>query len=375
MTAASAPILLTPILLTPGPLTTSERTRAAMLTDWGSWDGSFNALTASLCDKLVAIAHGTGSHVCVPLQGSGTFAVEAAIGTFVPRRGKVLVCVNGAYGKRLAKICEALGRDHVIHETGDDVPTTPEAVDRLLAEDRTISHVGLIHCETSTGILNPLEAIAAVVARHGRALIIDAMSSFGALPIDARQIPFEALIAASGKCLEGVPGMGFVIARSEALLASAGNTASLALDLRDQHLYMQRTGQWRFTPPTHVVAALHEALLQYEEEGGLPARHARYARNCQVLIAGMTKLGLRSFLAPEIQAPIIVTFHAPRDGRYRFTEFYEAVRAKGFILYPGKLTELETFRVGCIGSVGSAEMERAVDAVADTLRAMKIETI
>jgi 2-aminoethylphosphonate-pyruvate transaminase len=375
MTAASAPILLTPILLTPGPLTTSERTRAAMLTDWGSWDGSFNALTASLCDKLVAIAHGTGSHVCVPLQGSGTFAVEAAIGTFVPRRGKVLVCVNGAYGKRLAKICEALGRDHVIHETGDDVPTTPEAVDRLLAADRAISHVGLIHCETSTGILNPLEAIAAVVARHGRALIIDAMSSFGALPIDARQIPFEALIAASGKCLEGVPGMGFVIARSEALLASAGNTASLALDLRDQHLYMQRTGQWRFTPPTHVVAALHEALLQYEEEGGLPARHARYARNCQVLIAGMTKLGLRSFLAPEIQAPIIVTFHAPRDGRYRFTEFYEAVRAKGFILYPGKLTELETFRVGCIGSVGSAEMERAVDAVADTLRAMKIETI
>jgi len=166
-----------------------------------------------------------------------------------------------------------------------------------------------------------------------------------------------------------------VIARSEALLASAGNTASLALDLRDQHLYMQRTGQWRFTPPTHVVAALHEALLQYEEEGGLPARHARYARNCQVLIAGMAKLGLRSFLAPEIQAPIIVTFHAPRDGRYRFTEFYEAVRAKGFILYPGKLTELETFRVGCIGSVGSAEMERAVDAVADTLRAMKIETI
>ncbi|GJE40996.1 2-aminoethylphosphonate--pyruvate transaminase [Methylobacterium soli] len=375
MTAASAPILLTPILLTPGPLTTSERTRAAMLTDWGSWDGSFNALTASLCDKLVAIAHGTGSHVCVPLQGSGTFAVEAAIGTFVPRRGKVLVCVNGAYGKRLAKICEALGRDHVIHETGDDVPTTPEAVDRLLAADRAISHVGLIHCETSTGILNPLEAIAAVVARHGRALIIDAMSSFGALPIDARQIPFEALIAASGKCLEGVPGMGFVIARSEALLASAGNTASLALDLRDQHLYMQRTGQWRFTPPTHVVAALHEALLQYEEEGGLPARHARYARNCQVLIAGMAKLGLRSFLAPEIQAPIIVTFHAPRDGRYRFTEFYEAVRAKGFILYPGKLTELETFRVGCIGSVGSAEMERAVDAVADTLRAMKIETI
>ncbi|KAB1070289.1 2-aminoethylphosphonate--pyruvate transaminase [Methylobacterium planeticum] len=364
-----------PILLTPGPLTTSERTRAAMLTDWGSWDGSFNALTARVCDALVAIANGTGSHACVPLQGSGTFAVEAAIGTFVPRAGKVLVCVNGAYGKRLARICEALGRDHAVHETADDVPTTPDAVDRLLAADPAITHVGLIHCETSTGILNPLAAIAEVVARHGRGLIIDAMSSFGALPIDARRIPFEALIAASGKCLEGVPGMGFVIARTEALLASAGNSASLALDLRDQHLYMQRTGQWRFTPPTHVVAALHEALVQYDEEGGLPARHARYAENCAVLIAGMARLGLRSFLPPGIQAPIIVTFHAPRDGRYRFTEFYEAVRRKGFILYPGKLTELETFRVGCIGSVGPAEMERAVAAVAETFRALNIETI
>lgn len=250
MTAAA------PILLTPGPLTTSERTRAAMMTDWGSWDGSFNALTANVCERLVAIANGTGSHVCVPLQGSGTFAVEAAIGTLVPRSGKVLVLVNGAYGKRLAKICEALGREHTVYETADDVPTTPEAVDRLLAADPAISHVGLIHCETSTGILNPLPEIAAVVARHGRGLIVDAMSSFGALPIDAAAVPFEALIAASGKCLEGVPGMGFVIARADVLARAEGNSASLALNLSDQHLYMQRTGQWRFTPPTHVVSTL-----------------------------------------------------------------------------------------------------------------------
>ncbi|MFE1599634.1 2-aminoethylphosphonate--pyruvate transaminase [Methylobacterium sp. ID0610] len=364
-----------PILLTPGPLTTSARTRAAMLTDWGSWDGSFNALTARVCDALVGIAGGTGSHSCVPLQGSGTFAVEAAVGSFVPRTGKVLVLVNGAYGKRLATICERLGRAFTVYETDDDVPTTPEAVDGLLAADPAITHVGLIHCETSTGILNPLEAIAAVVAARGRRLIVDAMSSFGALPIDAARVPFEALIAASGKCLEGVPGMGFVIARTEALLAAEGNTASLALDLRDQHLYMQRTGQWRFTPPTHVVAALDAALAQYDEEGGLPARHARYAANCEALIGGMTGLGLRSFLAPEIQAPIIVTFHAPRDGRYRFPDFYRAVRAKGFILYPGKLTKLETFRVGCIGAVTPADMERAVAAVAETFRELRIETL
>ncbi|WP_419951232.1 2-aminoethylphosphonate--pyruvate transaminase [Methylobacterium sp.] len=364
-----------PILLTPGPLTTSERTRAAMMTDWGSWDGSFNALTASVCERLVAIANGTGSHVCVPIQGSGTFAVEAAIGTLVPRTGKVLVLVNGAYGKRLAKICEALGRDHSVYETADDVPTTPEAVDGLLAADPTISHVGLIHCETSTGILNPLPEIAAMVARHGRGLIVDAMSSFGALPIDAATVPFEALIAASGKCLEGVPGMGFVIARADALARAEGNSASLALNLSDQHDYMQRTGQWRFTPPTHVVAALHEALLQYDEEGGLPARHAKYARNCEVLIRGIERLGLKSFLAPEIQAPIIVTFHAPRDPKYRFADFYAAVRARGFILYPGKLTQLETFRVGCIGHVESADMERAVEAVAAVFTELSITTV
>ncbi|MHC2002013.1 2-aminoethylphosphonate--pyruvate transaminase [Methylobacterium sp. CM6241] len=364
-----------PILLTPGPLTTSERTRAAMMTDWGSWDGSFNALTASVCERLVALANGTGSHVCVPLQGSGTFAVEAAIGTLVPRTGKVLVLVNGAYGKRLAKICEALGRDHSVYETADDVPTTPEAVDSLLAADPTISHVGLIHCETSTGILNPLPEIAAMVARHGRGLIVDAMSSFGALPIDAATVPFEALIAASGKCLEGVPGMGFVIARADALARAEGNSASLALNLSDQYDYMQRTGQWRFTPPTHVVAALHEALLQYDEEGGLPARHAKYARNCEVLIRGMERLGLKSFLAPEIQAPIIVTFHAPRDPKYRFADFYAAVRARGFILYPGKLTQLETFRVGCIGHVESTDMERAVEAVAAVFTDLSITTV
>ncbi|MGU3537347.1 2-aminoethylphosphonate--pyruvate transaminase [Methylobacterium sp. A54F] len=370
MTAAPAPILLTP-----GPLTTSERTKAAMLTDWGSWDGSFNALTARLCDALVAVAGGTGSHVCVPLQGSGTFAVEAAVGTFVPRAGKILVCINGAYGKRLAKICEALGRPFVTHETAEDVPTSAGDVARILAADRAITHVGLIHCETSTGILNPLEEIAQVVAEARRGLIVDAMSSFGALPIDAKRVPFEALIAASGKCLEGVPGMGFVIARAGALEKAAGNCASLALDLHDQHTYMQRTGQWRFTPPTHVVAALHEALLQYDEAGGLPARHDRYAANCAALIGGMERLGFRSFLAPEIQAPIIVTFHAPRDGRYRFVDFYEAVRRRGFILYPGKLTQVETFRVGCIGAITPDDIDRAVAAVADALAEFGIDHI
>jgi len=343
-----------------------------MSLDWGSWDEGFNQLTASLCEHLLAIVNGADSHHCVPLQGSGTFAVEAAIGTLVPRNGKVLVLINGAYGKRLAKICEVLGRSFSTFETAEDEPTSAADVERLLRADPTVSHVALIHCETSTGILNPLAEIAEVVARHGKRLIIDAMSSFGALPIDARQVPFDALIAASGKCLEGVPGMGFVFTRKEALAAAVGNSHSLAMDLHDQHAYMARTGQWRFTPPTHVVAALHEALLQYHEEGGLPARLGRYADNCQVLLEEMARLGLRSFLPAAIQAPIIVTFHAPQDPRYQFKAFYERVKAKGFILYPGKLTRVETFRVGCIGQVGRSTMRAAVAAIAEALREMEV---
>ncbi|MFA5978897.1 MAG: 2-aminoethylphosphonate--pyruvate transaminase [Pseudomonas sp.] len=361
-----------PILLTPGPLTTSARTRQAMLVDWGSWDERFNQLTASVCSQLLAILNGAATHHCVPLQGSGTFAVEAAIGTLVPRNGKVLVLINGAYGKRLAKICEVLGRDFSTFEIAEDEPTTAADVDRLLHADPAITHVALVHCETSTGLLNPLPQIAQVVKEHGKRLIVDAMSSFGALPIDAREVPFDALIAASGKCLEGVPGMGFVFAEKHALGAAQGNCHSLALDLFEQHEYMARTGQWRFTPPTHVVAALHEALLQYHEDGGLPARLRRYANNCQVLLDGMAELGLRSFLPAAIQAPIIVTFHAPTDPRYQFKVFYERVKAKGFILYPGKLTEVDTFRVGCIGHVDAAEMRAAVAAIAQALHAMQV---
>ena len=361
-----------PILLTPGPLTTSARTRQAMRVDWGSWDERFNQLTASVCAQLLAIINGADSHHCVPLQGSGTFAVEAAIGTLVPRDGKVLVLINGAYGKRLAKICEVLGRDFTTVETAEDEPASAADVDRLLHADPAITHVALIHCETSTGLLNPLAQIAQVVKQHGKRLIVDAMSSFGALPIDAREVPFDALIAASGKCLEGVPGMGFVFAEKHALGAAQGNCHSLAMDLFEQHHYMAKTGQWRFTPPTHVVAALHEALLQYHEEGGRPARHRRYANNCQVLLDGMAELGLRSFLPAAIQAPIIVTFHAPKDPRYQFKAFYERVKAKGFILYPGKLTEVDTFRVGCIGHVDAAEMRAAVAAIAQALHAMQV---
>lgn len=364
-----------PILLTPGPLTTSLATRSAMLRDWGSWDSAFNSVTARVRERLTGIVHGAGTHVCVPMQGSGTFSVEAAVNTLVPRDGHVLVLVNGAYGKRMAKLTEMMGRRLSVFETAEDVPTTPADVARLLDGDPSITHVGLVHCETSTGILNPLPEIAEVVADRGRSLIVDAMSSFAALPIDARRTPFDAVIAASGKCIEGPPGMGFVFARRSVLEKRAGNSSSLALDLHDQWAYMEKTGQWRYTPPTHVVVALDAALAQYEAQGGQPARLARYTANYETLVSGMAEMGFRPFIDPKIQAPIIVTFHAPADPRYAFKDFYERVRDKGFVLYPGKLTQLETFRVGCIGAIGPEEMRLAVNAVRDTLRELGIRQV
>jgi 2-aminoethylphosphonate-pyruvate transaminase len=307
------------------------------------------------------------------MQGSGTFSVEAAVNTLVPRDGHVLVLVNGAYGQRFAKLARMMGRRVSVFETAEDVPTTAADVDRLLAADESITHVGLIHCETSTGILNPLREIAEVVAHHGRRLIVDAMSSFGALPIDARTVPFDAVIAASGKCIEGPPGMAFVIARRAALEQCEGFSTSLSLDLFDQWQYMEKTTQWRYTPPTHVLVAFAAALEAFVTEGGQPARLARYTRNCETLVRGMAELGFRPFLDPRIQAPIIVTFHAPADSRYTFRDFYDRVREKGFILYPGKLTQVETFRVGCIGAIGPDEMRHAVNAVRDTLAEMGIE--
>jgi len=365
------------ILLTPGPLTTSLRTKLAMLKDWGSWDTDFNAVTAQLRARLLDIVHGQATHTVVPLQGSGTFSVEAAVATVVPpgdKGGHVLVLDNGAYCKRAAKLTQLMGRRASVIPFAEEAPVSPAVLDAALRDDASISHVVLIHCETGTGVLNPLAEVAAVCQRHGKGLIIDAMSSFGALPIDAREIRFDALIAASGKCLEGVPGMGFVFMRKAVLEACAGNSQSLAMDLHDQHQYMEKTGQWRFTPPTHVVLALAEAVTQFIEEGGQAARLARYADNCKTLVDGLAGLGFRPFLKPEIQAPIIVTFHAPADAAYDFKRFYAAAKARGFILYPGKLTQVETFRVGCIGAIGRNEMTQAVHAIGDTLREMGIRS-
>ncbi|WP_454874519.1 2-aminoethylphosphonate--pyruvate transaminase [Paraburkholderia xenovorans] len=361
-----------PILLTPGPLTTSLRTREAMLRDWGSWDAAFNRMTHGVCADLLKIVHGENDYVCVPLQGSGTFAVEAALGTLVPRQGCVLVPNNGAYCARLIRILQRIGIAYIELVLREDEPVSAAAVEDAFNRHSRISHVAQVHLETSAGLLNPLDDIAAVCQRHGKSLIVDAMSSFGALPIDLRRGGIDALISASGKCLEGVPGMGFVIVRRSLLEDSEGRSPSLALDLHDQYVYMRKTTQWRFTPPTHVVAALREALDQFGAEGGQPARGPRYARNCAALVGAMKALGFEPFLKPEVQAPVIVTFHAPRDPAWHFAAFYAAVREAGYVLYPGKLTQVETFRVGCIGAIDANELLNAAAAIGHALERLGI---
>jgi 2-aminoethylphosphonate-pyruvate transaminase len=355
-----------PVLLTPGPLTTSASVKAAMLRDWGSRDPAFVALVARVRQRLVELAGG-GDYVCVPLQGSGTFAVEAAIGTLVPRAGKLLVLVNGAYGRRIRRMAEVMGRAVATLETAEDVPPDPAALDDALARDAAITHVAAVHCETTSGILTPVEAIADVAERRGKRLIVDAMSSFGAIPCSAPALRAEAIVASANKCLEGAPGVGFAIVRRASLAAAEGNAHSLSLDLHAQWTGFEANGQWRFTPPTHVLAALDQALAEHAAEGGVAGRGARYGHNCRLLVEGMRRLGFATLLPDALQAPIIVTFRMPADSRFDFKEFYDRLAARGYVIYPGKLTVAESFRIGCIGRIGEFEIKGALAAISQVM--------
>ena len=364
-----------PYLLTPGPLTTSLSVKQAMLHDYGSRDAAFIETNARMLERLVGIVHGEDTHVAVPLQGSGTFVVEAMISNFVPRDGKLLILINGAYGKRIAKICDYTGRDYVVHETPEDTPVDTAQLDAALDSDAAITHVVVVHCETTSGILNPVGDVADIVARHGRSLLIDSMSAFGALPLDAREIPFDAVVASSNKCLEGAPGMGFCIARESALIATEGNSPSLVLDLYDQWRAMQANRQWRFTPPTHVILAFDQALNEFDEEGGVAGRGGRYQANCDLLVSGMRKLGFKTLLSDALQAPIIITFHMPANPAFDFGAFYDGLKDRGYVIYPGKLTVADSFRMGCIGRLEAGQIQGALDAVKAMLDRFGIDKI
>jgi 2-aminoethylphosphonate-pyruvate transaminase len=351
------------LLLTPGPLTTSAKTRAALDRDWGSRDGDFIAMSEGVRRRLVELVGTADTHVTVPLQGSGTFAVEAAVQTLVPREGRLLVLVNGAYGRRIVEMAQRLSRDCTILEVPENQAIAPRAVAARLAADLSITDVFLVHCETTTGLLNPLVEIAACVQDAGRRFLVDAMSSFGAIPIDGARMPFTALIGSSNKGLEGVPGLGFVITDRAHLQSCKGTASSLSLDLFAQWSGFELTGQWRFTPPVQVVAALSAALDQLNLEGGVTARHARYSQNRDVLVRGMRAYGFEPYIETALQAPVIVTFRIPPGGWFKFQPFYDFLHARGIVIYPGKLTAEPSFRIGCIGAINPDDIARALDAI------------
>ena len=352
-------------MLTPGPLTTTETVKSAMMSDWCTWDKDYNEGVVEIIRKeLVNIASSRPEeYTAVLMQGSGTFCVEAALGGTVRPDDHLLVAANGAYGKRMGVIAEYYKLNCHVMKFDETEAVNPEAIDAYLAEHKEVTHVSVVHCETTTGVLNPLEEIAAVVKRHGKTLIVDAMSSFGGVPIDMAALGIDFLISSANKCIQGVPGFGFIIARRSLLEQCKGVARSLSLDIYDQWETMEKGhGKWRFTSPTHVVRAFMQALTELKAEGGVAARHARYCENHRVLVEGMRSLGYKTLLPDERQSPVITSFYYP-SASFDFQSFYQQLKAKGFVIYPGKISQADTFRIGNIGDVHPDDFRRLVDAI------------
>ena len=359
------------LLLTPGPLSTSPTVRAAMDRDWCTWDDDYNVgVVTPIREQLVQLATATEpeAYSCVLVQGSGTFAVEAMIGSVIPPEGKLLVLANGAYGDRLAQIAACLRIEHVVHDCGELVRPDLVKLAAELADDDAITHVVLVHNETTTGMMNPLGAIAAIVKAHGKILLVDSMSAFGGVPLDIAELRIDYIVSSANKCIQGVPGFGFVIGRVEHLEKTKGWARSLSLDLYDQWQGMEKgRGKWRFTSPTHVGRAFYQALKELAEEGGVAARYARYCENQRRLVAGMEGLGFECVLSSEYHSPIITGFRDPQHADYAFQAFYDRLKAQGFVIYPGKVTGIDSFRIGTIGHVFPEDIDRLIVAVESSM--------
>jgi len=362
------------LLFTPGPLTTSAAVKQAMLHDAGSWHFDFNAKVRWIREQLLRVARLGEADACeaVLLQGSGTYGVEAVFSTCIPAQGKVAVLTNGAYGERMLAMLQAARIEHLALRTPENTPVDPMALDQLLAADRGVTHVAAVHCETTTGVLNPVAAIGAVARKHLRIFIVDAMSSFGAIPIDFQKMGIDFLISSSNKCIEGVPGFCVVLCRRALLFACEGRARTVSLDLLGQLKGFEKSGQFRFTPPTHVLLAFEQALKELEQEGGVTGRGRRYQHNHEVLMTGMRRLGFKPYLAPEHQSYIITSFHYPDDPRFIFERFYRSLSDKGFIIYPGKISQVDLFRIGSIGRLTEGDMQSLVGAIELTLEELGV---
>lgn len=358
-------------LFTPGPLTTSERVKRAMLRDLGSRDRSFIQIVGEIRQELLRLGGvDGGGYEAVLMQGSGTFGIESVVGTVAPPGGKLLVAINGAYGRRMAEMAERLGLETIRYTIPENQPIDPHEIANALSADALISHVGVIHCETTTGLLNPVEAIGEAVRKAGRLLIVDAMSSFGGVEFDVSCADY--VVSSANKCIQGVPGFAFVLARRDCLASAEGWARSLSLDLHAQWRGLEKDGQFRFTPPTHALLAFREALAELDEEGGVAARAARYARNRAVLWEGMAAVGLEEYLPRDLQSHIILSYRYPRHEAFRFEELYRRLSERGLVIYPGKLSDAACFRIGCIGHLFEEDFRELVAAMGETLREMGV---
>lgn len=355
------------LLLTPGPLTTTETVKSTMMSDWCTWDKDYNeGIVEVIRRELVDIASSRpNEYTAVLMQGSGTFCVEATLGSVIRPEDHLLVAANGAYGKRMGVIADYYRLNCHVMKFEETQAVDPKTIDEYLMEHEEVTHVAVVHCETTTGVLNPLTEIAQVVKRHGKTLIVDAMSSFGGVPIDMARLGIDFLISSANKCVQGVPGFGFIIARRSLLERCEGVARSLSLDLYDQWETMEKGhGKWRFTSPTHVVRAFMQALTELKEEGGVTARHARYQENHRTLVEGLHKLGYRTLLPDEWQSPIITSFYYP-SASFDFNAFYQSLKAKGFVIYPGKISQADTFRIGNIGDVYPEDFRRLTEVIGE----------
>ncbi|MGE6194810.1 2-aminoethylphosphonate--pyruvate transaminase [Aeromonas media] len=365
----AAPAAVDYLLLTPGPLSTTATVRAAMLQDSCTWDADYNlGVVEPIRRELVRLATGPeyeSDYSAVLLQGSGSYVVESVLGSAIGVDECLLIINNGAYGARMGEMARCLGLRHHELDCGETTRPEPAAIEAMLARHPEITHLAMVHCETTTGMLNPLEEVAELCLRRGIRLIVDAMSSFGGIPIDMGRLGIEFLISSANKCIQGVPGFGFVIARRAALTACAGRARSVSLDLHAQWQTMeQQGGKWRFTSPTHTVLAFAQALRELEEEGGIAARHQRYSENQRTLVAGMAELGFAPLLPEQWQSPIITAFYSPAHPDYRFVDFYQRLKGQGFVIYPGKVSQADCFRIGNIGDVTPARVRALLAAMA-----------
>jgi 2-aminoethylphosphonate-pyruvate transaminase len=364
------------LLFTPGPLTTSLTVKQATLRDLGSRDIEFIQTIKEIRRRLVALSGaGESNFSAILMQGSGTFGIESVIGSTIPPDGKLLVVVNGAYGRRIAQIAAMLKIAHTVLSFPEDQTPTAAAVESALAADPNITDVAVIHCETTTGIINPVQEIGEVVKKYDCCYIVDAMSSFGAVPLEIEAANIDFLVSSANKCIEGVPGFSFVIARRLTLAASRGYARSVSLDLFAQWEGLETNGQFRFTPPTHALLAFHQALLELEVEGGVAGRGARYKSNYETCLAGMQALGFKTYLEPQNRGYIITSFLYPALERFEFTRFYELLNEKGFVIYPGKLSKVDCFRIGHVGRINPDDVRGLLQAVRETLDEMEISLL